>query len=81
MDIEGVLKRFSFKQIFKGLRVGVVAITGKQLFFENETKIQKIDDNTVVAYFQGGRYKQTITADGTGNVRYNFKSVIEEVSE
>lgn len=81
MDEEGVMKRFPCKQIFKGLRAGIVAITGKQLFFENETKIVKVDDNTVVAYYQGGRFKQTITADGTGNQRYNFKSVIEEVSE
>lgn len=74
-------KRFSLKQIMTGLRAAVVTITGKQLFFENETKIVKVDDNTVVAYYQGGRFKQTITADGTGNQRYNFKSVIEEVSE
>ena len=51
---------------------------GKVVFVSNEVKIVKIDDNTVEAYYDG--WKETITAEGSGNERYNFKSVIEEYS-
>lgn len=51
---------------------------GKTEFVTNETKVVKVSDNEVVAYYDG--YKQTITAEGIGNERYNFKSVIEEVT-
>lgn len=50
---------------------------GKVVFVSNEVKVVKVDDNTVKAYYDG--YVQTITAEGNGNERHNFKSVIEEV--
>ena len=58
------------------VKIGVP--NGKVVFVSNEVKIIKVDDNTVEAYYDG--YKQTITAEGSGNERYNFKSVIEEYS-
>lgn len=51
---------------------------GRTVFVKNEIKVIKVSDNEVVAYYDG--YKQTITAEGSGNERYNFKSVIEEVT-
>ena len=50
---------------------------GKVVFVSNETRIVKIDDNTVEAYYDG--WKETITAAGEGNERYNFTRAIEEV--
>ena len=40
-------------------------------------KIVKVSDNEVYAVY--GNYKQTITAEGSGNERYNFKESITEV--
>lgn len=51
---------------------------GKIVFISNEVRVIKVDDNTVQAYYDG--YVQTITAEGSGNERYNFNSVIEEVT-
>lgn len=52
---------------------------GKTIFVTEETKIVKVDDNTVVAYYNG--WKETITAEGSGNERHNFKRTIEEYKE
>ena len=52
---------------------------GKVVFVSNEVKIVKVDDNTVEAYYDG--WKETITAEGSGNERHNFKRTIEEYKE
>ena len=58
------------------VKVGVP--NGKVMFLANETRIIKVDDNTVEAYYNG--WKETITAEGSGNERYNFTRTIEEVT-
>lgn len=58
------------------VKVGVP--NGKVMFLANETRIVKVGDNTVEAYYDG--WKETITADGSGNERYNFTRTIEEVT-
>ena len=58
------------------VKIGVA--NGKVVLVANETKIVKVDDNTVEAYYDG--WKETITAEGSGNERYNFKRTIEEVT-
>ena len=40
-------------------------------------KIVKVSDNEVYAVY--GKYKQTITAEGSGNERHNFKESLTEV--
>lgn len=47
---------------------------GKVLFLTEATKVVKVNDNKVEAYYEG--WKETITAEGTGNTRSNFKRVI-----
>lgn len=51
---------------------------GRVEFLVNEIKIVKVDDNTVEAYYDG--WKETITAEGSGNERHNFTRTIEEVT-
>ena len=58
------------------VKIGVP--NGKVVFVSNEIKIVKIDDNTVEAYYDG--WKETITAAGSGNERYNFTRTIEEAT-
>ena len=58
------------------VKIGVP--NGKVVFVSNENKIVKVDDNTVIAYYDG--WKETITAEGSGNERYNFTRTIEVVS-
>lgn len=70
-------QKFKVSQLRKNcpaIKVGIQ--NGKTIFVTEETKIVKIDDNTVVAYYNG--WKETITAEGTGNERYNFTRTIEE---
>ena len=55
------------------VKIGVP--NGKVVFVSNETKIVKVDDNKVEAYYDG--WKETITAAGEGNERYNFARTIE----
>ena len=55
------------------IKIGVP--NGKVVFVSNETKIVKVDDNKVEAYYDG--WKETITAAGEGNERYNFTRTIE----
>ena len=57
------------------VKIGVP--NGKVVFISNEVKIVKVNDNTVEAYYDG--WKETITAEGSGNERYNFARTIEEV--
>ena len=58
------------------VKVGVP--NGKVVFLANETRIVKVDDNTVEAYYDV--WKETITAEGSGNERHNFARTIEEVT-
>lgn len=58
------------------VKIGVP--NGKVMFISNELKVVKVNGNTVEAYYDG--YKETITAEGSGNERYNFTRTIEEVS-
>lgn len=58
--------------------VKIGAPNGKIVFVSNEIKIVKVDDNTVEAYYDG--WKETITAEGSGNERYNFTRSIVEVT-
>ena len=65
-----------YKKNCPAVKVGVP--NGKVMFLANETRIVKVDDNTVKAYYNG--WKETITAEGSGNERYNFTRTIEEVT-
>ena len=70
-------RKFKVSQLRKNctaIKVGIQ--NGRTIFVTGETKIVKVDDNTVVAYYNG--WKETITAEGTGNERYNFTRTIEE---
>lgn len=51
---------------------------GRIIFITEPTKVVKISDNKVEAYYDG--WKETITAEGSGDERYNFKRTIEEVT-
>lgn len=64
-----------YKKNCPAVKVGVP--NGKVMFLANETRIVKVDDNTVEAYYDG--WKETITAEGSGNERHNFTRTIEEV--
>ena len=70
-------RKFKVSQLRKNcpaIKVGIQ--NGRTIFVTDETKIVKVDDNTVIAYYNG--WKETITAEGTGNERYNFTRTIEE---
>jgi len=70
-------QKFKVSQIRKHCPAIKVEIQNGGVFFLTDpTKIVKVDDNTVVAYYDG--WKETITADGDGDTRYNFKRTIEE---
>lgn len=70
-------QKFKVSQIKKNCPAIKVEIqNGKTIFVTEETKIVKVDANTVVAYYNG--WKETITAEGSGSERYNFKRTIEE---
>lgn len=70
-------RKFKVTQLRKNCPAIKVEIqNGRTIFVTDETKIVKVDDNTVVAYYNG--WKETITAEGTGNERYNFTRTIEE---
>ena len=65
-----------YKKNCPAVKVGVP--NGKVMFLANETRIVKVNDNTVEAYYNG--WKETITAEGSGDERYNFTRTIEEVT-
>lgn len=65
-----------YKNNCPAIKIGVP--NGKIVFVSNEIKIVKVDDNTVEAYYDG--WKETITAEGSGNERYNFTRSIVEVT-
>ncbi len=68
---------FEVKQTIKGLPMLEVIGTGCSYIFQKPDKIEKISANEVKAYY--GDYVQTVTADGEGDERHNFNSVIERV--
>lgn len=49
-----------------------------EMFLDKPDKIVRVSDNEVQAFY--GSYKQTITAEGAGDERYNFISKIEKVT-
>ena len=57
-----------YQQNCPAVKIGVP--NGRVVFVSNETKIVKVDDNTVIAYYDGC----------SGNERYNFTRTIEAVS-
>ena len=65
-----------YQQNCPAVKIGVPNV--RVVFVSNETKIVKVDDNTVIAYYDG--WKETVTAEGSGNERYNFTRTIEAVS-
>lgn len=58
------------------VKIGVP--NGKVVFVSNETKIVKVSEHVVEAYYDG--WKETITAEGSGNERHNFTRTIEKVT-
>ena len=50
---------------------------GKTVFLSNPDKVVKVSDNEIQAFY--GKYVQTITAEGGGNERHNFKSTIKKI--
>lgn len=68
---------FEVKQTIKGFPMLEVIGTGCSYIFKKPDKIEKISANEVRAYYNDGDYVQIITADGEGDERHNFKSVIE----
>ena len=63
------------KLLIKSCRNGF-AVSGVHIRGDPPDKIVKISDNEVYAVY--GSFKQTWTADGSGNERYNFSETIEE---
>ena len=63
------------KLLIKSCRNGF-AVSGVHIRGDPPDKIVKVSDNEVYAVY--GSFKQTWTADGSGNERYNFSETIEE---
>ena len=63
------------KLLIKSCRNGF-AVSGVHIRGDPPDKIVKVSDNEVYAIY--GSFKQTWTADGSGNERYNFSETIEE---
>ena len=61
--------------LIKSCRNGF-AVSGVHIRGDPPDKIVKVSDNEVYAVY--GSFKQTWTADGSGNERYNFSETIEE---
>ena len=64
-------------ELIKSVKTGGFAVSEMHIRGEPPDKIVKVSDNEVYAVY--GKYKQTITAEGEGNERYNFKESITEV--
>ena len=64
--------------LVRSVKKGGFAVSEMHIRGEPPDKIVKVSDNEVYALY--GKYKQTWTAEGTGNERYNFVEAIEEVS-
>ena len=64
-------------ELIKSVKTGGFAVSEMHIRCEPPDKIVKVSDNEVYAVY--GKYKQTITAEGSGDERYNFKESITEV--
>lgn len=69
-------QKFTIRQHSKGVPAVFIDGFSKTIFVNNPDKIKRISPNEVHAYY--GAYKQVITAEGSGDERYNFASVIEK---
>ena len=79
MSTDGVYTRQDFvvRQYAKGIPAVYVEDCGKVVFLSNPDKVVKVNDNEVQAFY--GKYVQTITAEGSGGERHNFKSTIKKI--
>ena len=68
---------FVARQYAKGIPAMYIEGYGKTVFLSNPDRVVKVSDNEVQAFY--GEYVQTITAEGSGNERYNFKSTIKKI--
>ena len=76
------LTKLDITQPYKGVKAVKIG-DGDVIFLDPPTKVIRVENsdgscNKVMAYY--GNYLQTITADGTGNERYNFKSTVSEMT-
>ena len=65
------------RQYAKGIPAVYVEDCGKVVFLSNPDKVVKVSGNEVQAFY--GEYVQTITAEGSGGERHNFKSTIKKI--
>ena len=79
MSTDGVYTRQDFvvRQYAKGIPAVYVEDCGKVVFLSNPDRVVKVSNNEVQAFY--GEYVQTITAEGSGNERHNFKSIIKKI--
>ena len=79
MSTDGTYTRQDFvvRQYAKGIPAVYVEDCGKVVFLSNPDKVVKVNDNEVQAFY--GKYVQTITAEGSGDERHNFKSTIKKI--
>lgn len=79
MSTDGVYTRQDFivRQYAKGIPAVYVEDCGKVVFLSNPDRVVKVSDNEIQAFY--GKYVQTITAEGSGNERHNFKSIIKKI--
>ena len=79
MSTDGVYTRQDFvaRQYAKGVPAMYVEGYGKTIFLSNPDKVVKVSDNEIQAFY--GKYVQTITAEGSGDERHNFKSIIKKI--
>lgn len=68
---------FIARQYAKGVPAMYVEGYGKTIFLSNPDKVVKVSDNEIQAFY--GKYVQTITAEGSGGERHNFKSTIKKI--
>ena len=79
MSIDGVYIRQDFvvRQYAKGIPAVYVEDCGKVVFLSNPDRVVKVSGNEIQAFY--GKYVQTITAEGNGDERHNFKSTIKKI--
>ena len=79
MSTDGIYTRQDFvvRQYAKGIPAVYVEDCGKVVFLSNPDRVVKVSDNEVQAFY--GKYVQTITAEGSGDERHNFKSTIKKI--
>ena len=79
MSTDGTYTRQDFvvRQYAKGIPAVYVEDCGKVVFLSNPDRVVKVSGNEVQAFY--GEYVQTITAEGNGDERHNFKSTIKKI--